>query len=90
MLACKMSNMVNISDLETINNSEKKRAICLTIIETVVIFHCVRVRRVWTGGLKSKIAGKDNDSRTVLRLGGSSPHVLIVVDVEDIRNIQFS
>jgi hypothetical protein len=54
------------------------------------IFYCVRVRYVWIGGLKSKIAGKEYDSRIMLRLGGSSPHVLIVVDVEDIRNIQYS
>lgn len=62
----------------------------MTIIEAMFIFYCVRVRSVWIGGLKSKIAGKEYDSRISLRLGGSSPHVLIVVDVEDIRNIQYS
>jgi len=41
-------------------------------------------------GFRLIIAGKEYNSRTMLRLGGSSPNVLIVVDVRDIRNIQFS
>lgn len=74
MVACKMSNIFNIIDLRIMNNNEKKRAIYLTIIETVLIFYCVRVRYMWIGGLKSRIAGKDYDSRTMLR-SGDLPHM---------------
>jgi hypothetical protein len=69
---------------------KKNCVICLTIFKVVLIFYCVTVCYGRIRGLKSKTAGRENDSRTVLRLGGSSPNVLIAVDVEDIRNIQYS
>ncbi len=66
---------------------KKKRVIYLTNFVTGLIFMAFGFTDGGPGLLT--IAGKEYDSRTVLRLGGSSPHVLIVVDAKDIRNIQF-
>lgn len=66
---------------------KKKRVIYLTNFVAVLIFMALGFTDGGPGLLT--IAGKEYDSRTALRLGGSSPHVLIVVDARDIRNIQF-
>ncbi len=78
---------LNISGAWTKINIEKKRVIYLTNFVTGLIFMAFGSTNGGPGLLTN--AGKEYDSRTALRLGGSSPHVLIVVDVKDIRNIQF-
>jgi hypothetical protein len=86
-----MSNVIDIPDTGTvIDFEEKKRVISLTILMAMLIFYCVRVHRRWIAGLISETAGRENNSRMMLRFGGSSPDVLIAVDERDIRNIQFA
>jgi hypothetical protein len=83
--------MVDISDTGTVFNfEEKNRLISLTIFEAMVIFHCVRAHQAWASGIISKVAGREKESRMMLRFGGSSPDVLTVVEERDIRNIQFA